>query len=275
MKLTKKVALITGSSSGIGRETAILFARRGAKVVVTYNKSKKEAEEVFEKCSELSECLLIKLNVRDDKSIHEAIEKTIEHFKGIDILVNNAGVASVKNFDKQSFKEIQEQVEVNLTGAMKMTSMALPYLEEQKEAYIINVASMYGKEVDSEIAPYCATKFGLRGFSQALAKELPNMIKIFSVNPGLTATQMSNFKGIEPRLVGDVIAQVVEGKINKESGSDVDVDDYFEGNRKKLPASNEKAEEEGDEEELEEKDEADDEEGGVSPPKGNKAAYVD
>jgi len=273
MKLNGKVALITGSSRGIGREIALLFARRGAKVVVTYNNSKAEAQKVADECSEKTDCILVKLDVRNEKSIQDAVDATIKEFKKIDILVNNAGVLSMKSFHSQSFKEIDEQIQTNLVGAMKMTSVVLPHLEETKDAFIINVASMAGKQAFDELVPYYASKFGLRGFTQALAHELPDFIKVYSVNPGLTATEMTNFKGIEPRLVADVIAQVVEGKINKDSGEDVDVEDYYEGNKKKLGGDKLEEEEEYSEESEEdaeaEENGGEDEEGSKNPPSGS------
>ena len=84
------------------------------------------------------------------------------------------------------------------------------FLQGQDEALIINIASAYSKVVDSEVVPYCASKFGLRGFTQALALELPKNVRTYVVNPGLTATRMTNFSGVAVEKVADIIVKTAE-----------------------------------------------------------------
>jgi len=239
MDLKDKVVLVTGSSQGIGKETVLLFAKEGANVIVTYNSSKKKAEEVFEKCDKLKKSLLIHLDVTDEKSIKECVEKTIDKFGAIDILINNSGFLVWKNLLEQSSKEIENQVNTNVVGLIKMTKAVLPYMKGQVNAgtkdsakvfgqaktvgMIINVASRVGKMGVAELSPYCATKFAVRGFTQALKGELPSEIKIFSVNPGLTATRMTNFQGINPSKVAEVILKSAKEEIKPDSLGDIDV----------------------------------------------------
>ena len=223
MDLKDKVVLVTGSSQGIGKETALLFAKEGANVIVTYNSSKKKAEEVFEECDKLKKSLLIHLDVTDEKSIKECVEKTIDKFGAIDILINNSGVLVWKNLLEQSSKEIENQVNTNVAGLIKMTKAVLPYMKGQNSGIIINVSSGAGKNGYSGLPTYCATKFAVRGFTQALSKELPSEIKIFSVNPGMTATQMTNFQGINPSKVAEVILKTAMGEIKADNLGDVDV----------------------------------------------------
>ena len=90
---------------------------------------------------------------------------------------------------------------------------------------IINISSGAGKTGYSSLSTYCATKFGVRGFTKALSNELEN-IKVINVNPGMTATQMTNFKGVPAREVADVIFRTATGKISVDNGGDVDVWDY-------------------------------------------------
>src|SRR3972149_1187917 len=226
MQLKDKVVLITGSSRGIGKETALLFAKEGANVVVTYNTNKKKGEDVFKECKKLGKCFLVHLDVCDEKSIKECVEKVIDKFGAIDILVNNAGVISWKNFVEQNSKEIDLQINTNLIGLIKMTKSVLPYMQGQDSGMIINIASGAGKTAHKGLSTYCATKFGVRGFTQTLALELPKSMKIFSVNPGMTATQMTNFKGISPVKVGEVIVNAAKEKYKVKSGQDVDVWEY-------------------------------------------------
>ena len=161
MDLKNKVVLITGSSLGIGRETAFKFAKEGCKVVVTYFKDKKEGEKVAKKCIELgaSEVIVLQLNVMDDKSIKDCVKKTIEKFNHIDILINNAGIVVWKNLKEQSFEYIENEVRTNLEGLIKMTRECLPYIKET----IINISSGAGKDAFAGLSTYCATKFGVRG----------------------------------------------------------------------------------------------------------------
>ncbi len=223
MELKDKVVLITGSSQGIGRETALLFAKQGANVVVTYNKNKKGGEEVFKECKKLKDAFLVSLDVTDDESIKNCVEKTIDKFGAVDVLINNAGVLFNKDFAEQSRNEIDLQIDTNVKGLIKMTKNVLPYMQGQNSGIIINVASAAGKNAYAGLSTYCATKFAVRGFTQALSKELPSGIKIYSVNPGLTATRMTNFQGVNPKKVAEVILKTATEEIKADSLGDVDV----------------------------------------------------
>lgn len=224
MDLKDKVIFITGSSNGIGKETAVEFAKRGGKVVVSYNNSEEDGEKVLKECEKFSEVLLLRVDVKSEDSMKEAVEEIINRSGGIDILVNNAGILLIKPFAEQTLGEIENQVFINLLGVMKMTRLFLPHLEKRKEAIIVNVASIYSKVASDEVVSYCATKFGVRGFTQGLAQELPNNVKTYCVNPGLTATRITNFEGVSPKKVAEVIVDVCE-KSDKESGSDIGIPD--------------------------------------------------
>jgi len=218
--LKNKVVLITGSSIGIGAETAYLFAKERCKVIITYYKDKEEADKVRLKCKGLgaSEVLVLPLNIMDDKSISNCVEETVKKFTFIDILLNNAGIVVWKHFKDQSKKEIEEQLRVNLEGLIKMTKESLPYIKDA----IVNISSGAGLEGYETLTTYCATKFGVRGFTQALALELPN-IKLYSINPGTTATRMNDFKGLPPIEVAKIILNAVMGKYKVPSGGGINV----------------------------------------------------
>jgi len=228
MNLTNKVVLITGSSAGIGKETAIQFAKKGSRIIVTYNEGKEEGEKVLEECKKHSDAILLHLDVRDDDSIDKLVKETIERLGRIDILVNNAGVIRWKHLIKQSREDIEEQIKVNLLGLIKVTRAFLSQFHKQKDGIIINIASGAGKEGFSELTTYCATKFGVRGFTQALSYELTRGVRIYCVNPGMTSTRMTNYTGIAPSKVAEVILLAAEEKLDKESGDDVDVWEYVD-----------------------------------------------
>jgi len=218
-----KVVLITGSSVGIGRYTAYEFAKAGARLVITYYRDREEGEITRLRCLELGaqEAVLLYLNLMDDGSILRCVEETASRYGRIDVLINNAGVLTWKPLRDQSFEEIEAQVRVNLEGLIKMTKVALPYVKDM----IINIGSGAGKTGFPELTTYCATKFGVRGFTQALAQE--EEVRVYTVNPGMTATRMTGFKGVHPEEVARIIFKVASGEISKPSGSDVDVWEYL------------------------------------------------
>ena len=225
MELEDKVVLITGSSNGIGRETAIAFAKKGSNVIVTYHHDKENAQQVFQLCNKIKKSLLVELDVQEDASIENCFKKISEEYRFIDILINNAGIASWKSLTEQTSDEIKSQIDTNLTGLIKMTKAALPYMN--KNGYIINISSGAGKKGHENLTIYCATKFGVRGFTEALALELTNGIKTYSLNPGKTATLMTDFVGNPPSKIAELILKTVYGEIKVNSGEDIDLWKYL------------------------------------------------
>lgn len=217
MDLKNKSVIITGASSGIGEQTAYAFAKEGCKLAITYNKGKVAGERAAKRCKELgaSDVLTINLDVTNDKSIHDCIKAVVKRFGAIDVLVNNAGVAVWKPLSEQTFKDIENQIRTNLEGLIKMVREVLPHMK-----MVINIASGAGKSGYGDLSTYCATKFGVRGFSQSLAQE---GVKVYVVNPGMTATRMTNFRGVPAEKVAQVVVNTAKGKYKTEPGGDVDV----------------------------------------------------
>jgi len=218
--LKGKIVLVTGSSSGIGMETACAFAKEGCVVAITYNKGKEGALATAKKCAGLGagDTLVTNLDVMDGASIKDAVRKTVSEFGAIDILVNNAGVIAWKNLGEQTDGEIESQLRTNLEGLIKVTKECLPHVKDT----IINIASGAGIEGYAGLSVYCATKFGVRGFTQSLAKELKG-VKVFAVNPTSTATRMTNFQGMPPEKVAEVVVNTAKGRYGTRSGGDVNV----------------------------------------------------
>jgi 3-oxoacyl-[acyl-carrier protein] reductase len=221
--MKNKVVLITGSSNGIGRETAFKFASENAKVVLTYCNDRSGGKNTEKRCRELgaAETFLIKLDLRDNKSIVNTVAEVVKIFGNIDILINNAGVAVWKPLQEQSLTDIEDQIRTNLEGLIKMTRTCLPHVNDM----IINIASGAGQTGFAELAPYCATKFGVRGFTQALAQEISRP-KIYAVNPDMTKTRLSGFQGRPAEQVAQIVLNTAKGKYRKSSGSDINVWDY-------------------------------------------------
>ncbi len=223
MRLKDKVVVVTGSSSGIGRSTAKLFAGRGSDVVVTYNKGKEKGKEVKEECEEKSEAMLTRLDVTDKSSIEKSLEEIKQRFGNVDILINNAGVLERGKLDNLSHREIEKQIEVNLTGLINTSKIFLESMLAKDEGMIINISSGLGKSGSARYSVYSATKFGVRGFTQSLAKELPRGFKTYVVNPGMTATRMTDYSGTDPENVAEVIVKTAKEDFDKRSGADIDV----------------------------------------------------
>lgn len=218
--LQNKVVLISGASLGIGESTALTFAPKRCRLVLTYRTHPGEVERVAAECKALgaAEVFTIKLDVADDESIRQVVDEVAKRFGHIDVLINNAGIILWKRFADQTWKEIEDQLHVNLEGLIKMTKAALPHIKD----VIVNLSSGAGLTGYEDISVYSATKFGVRGFSQALAEELAP-IRVYSVNPGVIATQMNDFQGLPPMVVAGAILDAVTESTKIPSGGDVNV----------------------------------------------------
>ncbi len=176
--------LITGSSSGIGKETARYFHEKGWNVVATMRTPEKETE-----LREDDRMLLARLDVTDEASIHAAIEAAIARFGGIDALVNNAGYGLLGTFESMDIEHIQRQFETNVFGVMRVTKAILPHFRERGGGVLINVASMGGRVTFPLYSPYHGTKWAIDGWSDSLQFELrPQNIRVKIIEPGAIKT---------------------------------------------------------------------------------------
>ena len=191
--LAGKSVLVTGASIGIGRETALSFAAVGCNVALTWREHRVEAEEAAQRCLDLGapDAFATRLQLGDEAGVSHVVDEVVERFGGLDILVNNAGVISWEPFLDQDLEEIEEQILVNLLGVMRLTWYALPRLT----GAVITVGSTATLHQSRTPPPYCASKWGLRGFVKALSLEHPDR-RIVSVHPTVTATRMNPGRGM-------------------------------------------------------------------------------
>jgi 3-oxoacyl-[acyl-carrier protein] reductase len=181
MRLENKICLITGSSRGIGETIAEGFSNEGAKVVVTYVKEKEKAEEVSRK---IGSELTLQLDVRDRNSIKNAFKETSSVYGQIDVLVNNAGINRPADFDKQTEKEWNEVIDVNLTGVFRCCQEILPYISDNGR--IINIGSLSGEYGGPRTPSYACAKMGLMSLTHNLARFLGSRnICVNTLSPGV------------------------------------------------------------------------------------------
>jgi len=175
-----KTVLITGSSTGIGRDTATLFQQMGWNVAATMRRPDQEQE-----LARLPRVICPRLDVTDRESIDEAVAATIDKFGAIDVLVNNAGYAAVGPFEAASPEHIQRQFDTNVFGLMNVTRAVLPHFRERRQGVLINVASIGGRVAFPLWSLYHATKWAVDGFTESLHYELrPFGIRVRLIEPG-------------------------------------------------------------------------------------------
>jgi short-subunit dehydrogenase len=190
----EKVVLITGASSGIGKETAKLFQAKNWKVAATM-RSPEKAEDL-QKIVDL-ECL--RLDVTDIESIKSAIAETLDKFGRIDAVVNNAGYGLIGPFEAATPEQIEKQFQTNVFGLMNVCREVLPYFREQRRGFIVNVASVGGRVTFPLYSLYHATKWAVEGFSESLQYELEQFnIRVKIIEPGPIKT---DFYGRSQELV--------------------------------------------------------------------------
>jgi NAD(P)-dependent dehydrogenase (short-subunit alcohol dehydrogenase family) len=187
----EKIAVVTGSSSGIGFETSLLLAKNGFRTYATVrNLEKAKAIRDISEKGELP-IRVVELDVDSDKSVKDAIDRINDESKRIDVLVNNAGFALVGALEDLSMDEIKAQFETNLFGAIRVMKAVLPTMRNQQGGTIVNVSSMGGRIAFPLDPAYHGTKFALEGVSESVHYETqPFGIKVVLIEPGIIG---SNF----------------------------------------------------------------------------------
>ncbi|MGZ5470080.1 MAG: SDR family oxidoreductase [Nitrososphaeraceae archaeon] len=189
----KKVAVVTGSSSGIGLETSLLLARNGFYTYVTMRNLTKSKTITDLKQKEKLSLEVLKLDVTTDESVKEAIHRITNEQGRIDVLVNNAGYALVGPFEELSIEEFKEQFETNVFGVIRVTQSVLPIMRRQKCGTIVNISSIAGKIGFPLTSAYVSSKFALEGLCESMAYEVEEFgIKVILIEPGVIKTNFDN-----------------------------------------------------------------------------------
>ncbi len=191
-----KVAVVTGSSSGIGYETALMLARNGFITYATMRNLGKRDKIKFVASKESSLLPLLRvvqLDVTDENSVKNAIQSITSEAGRIDVFVNNAGYGLTGPFEEISIDEIKSQYETNVYGVVRVTQAVLPTMRKQRSGRIINISSGAGRFGYPGGSAYVSSKFALEGLSESMAYELEQFgIKVVLVEPGFISTNFGN-----------------------------------------------------------------------------------
>ena len=191
MRLENKVVIITGAGSGIGRETALLFAKEGAKVVVA-DVNEKGGEETVAQIKKNGEGFFVKLDVTNREQSVQMAKTTLEKYGRIDVLINNAGIVQDAFVSKMTEQQWDKVIDINLKGVFNCIQSVVETMMKQGSGVIINTSSIVGLNGNVGQVNYSATKAGLIGMTKTLAKELGKKgIRVNAVAPGFIATPMT------------------------------------------------------------------------------------
>lgn len=233
MYLKDTVVIVTGSSRGIGRATALEFARQGC-CVVAAARALDELQLLVEEIDNQYrvKTVAVKADVTQKTHVDALIDQVIDMFGKIDILVNNAGMGIYGTVAETTEQDFDTMVGVNFKGVFLATKAVLPVMMKQKSGHIITVSSVAGKRPVPKMAVYCGTKYALDGFCKTLAKEVkPYNIRVSLIYPGMVDTYFRNIMTNRPTykaeerakmLTPDDIARAIVFMANQTQTSVVD-----------------------------------------------------
>jgi 3-oxoacyl-[acyl-carrier protein] reductase len=197
---TQRTALVTGSTRGIGKETTLLLLKKGLNVIIS-SRSQDSVDNVIEEIldkfpSKKENILGLKCDVSKHSEVKTLVDVSVKRFRRIDVLVNNAGIVYFKSIMDTTEEEWDKTIDTNLKGVFLFTKEVLPYMIENKSGVIINVSSGAGKYGFPNLSAYCASKFGVIGLTESVAKEVTGYnVKIMAICPG----------GVDTKMIKDIV----------------------------------------------------------------------
>ena len=202
MKQTEYTAIVTGSTRGIGKETALLLLKNGMNVIIS-SKSQDSVDnaiqDIYLKFPSKKENILgLKCDVSKYSDIKSLVDISIKRFEGIDILVNNAGIIYYRSLIDTTEEEWNKNIDTNLKSVFLFTKEVLPHMIKNKSGgVIVNVSSSAGKSGFPNLSAYCASKFGIIGLTESIAKEVADNynVKVMAICPG----------GVDTKMIKDIV----------------------------------------------------------------------
>jgi 3-oxoacyl-[acyl-carrier protein] reductase len=191
--LRGKVAVVTGSATGIGRAAALGFAGEGADVVVNYSRSEAEARQTREDCAALGvRALLVRADCSREDEVKDLVARAVDELGGVDILVNNAGrtrFVPLPDIDDLYDSDWDSILQLNVKGAFYATRACVPTMRRRGEGLVVNVASIAGYTGAGSSIPYAVSKGALITLTRSLAKALAPTIRVNAIAPGIVTTR--------------------------------------------------------------------------------------
>ncbi|HEV2474708.1 MAG TPA: 3-oxoacyl-[acyl-carrier-protein] reductase [Chthonomonadales bacterium] len=212
MKLTDKVAVVSGGGRGIGRAICLRLAQEGAAVVVNYSRSAEAAEQTANEIARAGgQALALRADVCSGEEIAGLVSQVIERFQRIDVLVNNAGITRDKLLMRMTEADWDDVLDTNLKGVFLLSKAVVPYMVKQRSGVIVNIGSVVGAIGAPGQANYAASKAGLAGFTKSLARELGSRnIRVNTVAPGFIETEMTD--SLKPEYKDEIKRKVALGR---------------------------------------------------------------
>ncbi|MDD2775786.1 MAG: SDR family oxidoreductase [Gallionella sp.] len=222
MNLTDKRIILTGAAGGIGYLVAKRLAEKGARLLLV----ERNEARVTEICAEINQlddiALAMVVDLSAEGAPQQVVDMAIQEMGGIDMVINNAGIMDFALFDQLDALRIAQTIQVNVTAPMLLTHAVLPHLLAQNSGRIVNIGSTFGSIGFAHFAPYCASKFAIRGFSEALRRELVDTyVGVTYISPRATKTSLNNARTTqmlvetktnmdEPEYVAEQIVLAIE-----------------------------------------------------------------
>jgi 3-oxoacyl-[acyl-carrier protein] reductase len=225
VKLDGQLAVVTGAGRGIGKAIALQLAEEGADIVLV-SRTDSDLKKVAKEIEGMGRRTLIQsCDVGSEKEVQKMAGEVLEEFNKIDILVNNAGVGYFTPVVEMSLEDWDMMMATNLRGMFLCSKTFLPSMIERKTGQIVNIASLAGKNFFPNGAGYCATKFGVIGFSKSLMLEVRKQgVRVFTVCPGSVDTSFSSSKNPERRariLRAEDVAEIILSVLTMPKGAHV------------------------------------------------------
>ena len=200
--MTKKVALITGGSRGIGRTIALEMAKAGYNLVITYNENKERAEQVKGSVQEFgAKCLVLKCDISIESEVKDLVYQTIKEYGKIDVLVNNASIAIDTLFSDKTPENFRRTLDVNLVGTFMVSKEVGQFMLDNKGGKIINISSTNGINTYFPMClDYDASKAGMLSLTHNLAMQFAPFVNVNAIAPGFIATE-SEIKDMDEEFI--------------------------------------------------------------------------
>ncbi len=199
-RLDGKVAIITGSTSGMGRDTAYLFAEEGAKVVIVGRREARAKEVVENIKSEGGEAMYVVADLAEDNQVKKVFDETIKAYGTVDILFNNAGAINYDSITDISVEDFNRIMKIDVTSYLELAQLCAPVMKEKGKGIIINTSSIASTSSRWGRIAYTTAKHAVNGITRAMARDLGPEIRVNAILPGAIRTEMLDDAGGEEAL---------------------------------------------------------------------------